>query len=181
MAKTQSRVQLQKGEAAPTFSLPTIDGEMYSLLRADKKGVLVIFMCNHCPYVKARAAEMVALYQEFKDDIAFIGINPSDPDYAGEGAENMKVFAKERGIKFPYLRDEDGGVAKAYGATCTPDPFLFDADLRLVFHGRLVDALEPDEPVHERTMYENIQKLIRGVEIKDWFNPSLGCSIKFRA
>jgi hypothetical protein len=71
-------------------------------------------------------------------------------------------------------------VAKAYGATCTPDPFLFDKDFKLVFHGRLTDALEPQDEVHERTMHINIEKLLAGEKIDPWFNPSLGCSIKFK-
>src|SRR3989344_9355578 len=122
MAKTESHIQLEKGAVAPAFSLPGIDGRTHSLqeLAAGKKGILVLFMCNHCPYVKARMEEAVALYGEFKDDIAVVGINPSDPEYPGEGMEHMKAFASERGMAFPYLLDEDGSVAEEYGATCTP-------------------------------------------------------------
>jgi len=94
--------------------------------------------------------------------------------------ENMKAFAAERRIEYPYLLDEDGAVAKKYGATCTPDPFLFDEHAKLVYHGRLVDALEPSEEVRERTMRDTIQKMLRGEPIDPWFNPSLGCSIKFK-
>ena len=93
----------------------------------------------------------------------------------------MKAFAKERGITFPYLLDEDGRVAKAYGATCTPDPFLFDKDRALVFHGRISDALEPQDTPQEFTMRENMQKLLKGESVEPWFNPSLGCSIKFKS
>src|SRR3989344_1147266 len=198
MVKTESRIQLEKGTTAPAFSLPGIDGRTHSLqdIAAGKKGTLVLFRCNHCPYVKARMEEVVALHKEFGDQIAFVGINSSDPEYPGEGMEHMKAFAEERGIAFPYLLDEDGSVAKEYGATCTPDPFLFEAstgsastlsgvervdkDFKLVFHGRLVDALEPQEPVTERTMREAIQILLAGKVIEPWFNPSLGCSIKFK-
>ena len=202
MAKTESLSKLQKGDMAPAFELPGIDGRTYGLedFRGNA-GLLVLFMCNHCPYVKARIGEAVALHEEFGlpgqgDRIAFVAINPSDPEYPGEGTEASAEFARERGITFPYLYDEDGSVAKAYGATCTPDPFLFEAstgsastlsgvervdkDFRLVFHGRLVDALEPQEPVTERTMREAIQNLLAGKVIEPWFNPSLGCSIKFK-
>ena len=182
VAKTESRQELQKGDAAPAFELPGIDGRPHSLSElAGKEGTLIVFMCNHCPYVKARVAEVVALHKEFGDRIAFVGINSSDPDYSGEGMENMKAFAEERGMEFPYLLDEDGAVAKRYGATCTPDPFLFDKGIKLVFHGRLVDALEPSEPVKERVMQGNMRKLLAGESIEPWFNPSLGCSIKFKA
>ena len=181
MAKTESRIQLKQGDPAPSISLPGIDGRTYTLENLKgTRGLLVIFMCNHCPYVKARMAEIVALHKEFGEKVAVVGINSSDPDYPGEGLENMKAFAKERGIVFPYLLDENGATARAYGATCTPDPFLFDADRKLVFHGKLVDALEPEDAVSERTMKKNIEKLINGESIEPWFDPSLGCSIKFK-
>ena len=181
MAKTESRVQLKRGDSAPAFSLPGIDGRTYTLESLKgTRGLLVIFMCNHCPYVKARMAEIVSLHETFGNRIAIVGINSSDPDYPGEGLENMKAFAAERGITFPYLLDENGATARAYGATCTPDPFLFDKDMKLVFHGRISDALEPSDTPTEFTMEENIQKLLRGEEVEPWFNPSLGCSIKFK-
>lgn len=181
MVKTESFNRIQKGDAAPPFTLSGIDGRSYSLEDfASKVGLLVLFMCNHCPYVKARMGEIAALSKEFGERISFVGINSSDPDYPGEGMENMKVFAKERGMTFPYLIDEDGAVAKAYGATCTPDPFLFDAGMKLVFHGRISDALEPENIPQEFTMKENVQKLLTGKPIEPWFKPSLGCSIKFK-
>ncbi len=182
MAKTESGTLIQKGARAADFSLPGTDGRTYSLKDfSGKEGLFILFMCNHCPYVKARMKEVVALQKEFGDRIAFVGINSSDPDYPGEGMENMQAFAKERGMEFPYLLDEDGSVAKAYGATCTPDPFLFDRGMKLVFHGRLVDALEPQEPIHERTMQSAMLKLLASEPIDPWFNPSLGCSIKFKS
>jgi len=156
MVKTESFNRIQKGDTALPFTLPGIDGRSYSLEDfASKDGFLILFMCNHCPYVKARMEEIVALHKEFGDRVTFVGINSSDPDYPGEGIENMKVFAKEHGMIFPYLIDEDGAVAKAYGATCTPDPFLFDAGMKLVFHGRISDAVEPQDPVHEHTMKDS--------------------------
>ena len=181
MAKTESLSKLQKNDSAHDFSLPGIDGVTHSLNELKGEGgTFVLFMCNHCPYVKARTEEVVALHKEFGSTISFVGINSSDPEYPGEGMPAMKAFAAERGISFPYLLAEDGAVARAYGATCTPDPFLFDTDLKLVFHGRIVDALEPTEEVHEHTMHEGMRKLIKGEAIEPWFNPSLGCSIKFK-
>ena len=182
MAKTESRIQLRRADAAPEFDLPGIEGRSYRVedLRG-KEGLFVFFMCNHCPYVKARMAEVVSLYEEFGARISFVGINSSDPNYPGEGMENMKAFAQARGIAFPYLLDEDGSVAKAYGATCTPDPYLFDKDMGLVFHGRISDALEPEDSPKEFTMRDNMQKLLRGELVEPWFNPSLGCSIKFKS
>lgn len=181
MAKTESISKLQKGDIAPDFQLPSADDRTYALGDfGNRMGTFVLFMCNHCPYVKARMEEVVKLHQEFGQKIAFVGINSNDPEYPGEGMENMKVFAQERNIQFPYLLDEDGAIAKQYGATCTPDPFLFDGERKLVFHGRIVDAFEPQEKVREHTMRENMQKLVNGETIEPWFNPSLGCSIKFK-
>ncbi len=178
----ESRIQLKKGDTAPDFALPGVDGKTCSPKDVrGTKGLLVIFMCNHCPYVKARMEEVIALHKEFANDIAFVGINSSDPAYPGEGMENMRTFAKEWKMAFPYLMDEDGAVAKAYGATCTPDPFLFDASRKLVFHGRISDALEPGDMAQEFTMRENIQKLLHGELVEPWFNPSLGCSIKYKS
>lgn len=177
----ESQQKLQQRDLAPEFELPGIDGEIYALQDLpNNKGLLVIFMCNHCPYVKARMQEINELRKQFSGSIAFVGINSNDPDYDGEGMDNMKEFAKEYGMEFPYLMDEDGEVAKAYGATCTPDPFLFDQNLELVFHGRISDALQPDDEVTEETMKDVIMSMLAGESIDPWFNPSLGCSIKFK-
>lgn len=181
MAKTESdNTKLTKGDQAPDFQLPGIDGESHALEDvAGPEGTLIVFMCNHCPYVQARITDIVKLHEEFGERIGVVGINSNDPDYPGEGMEKMKEFAEERNIRFPYLLDEDQQVARKYGATCTPDPFLFDGEGRLVFHGRITDALEPDDETTEETMKLKIRALLAGEEIDDWFNPSLGCSIKF--
>jgi peroxiredoxin len=174
-------MQLHKADSAPPFVLPAIDGRAVSLFDlSGREGLFVFFMCNHCPYVKARIGEVVELHKEFGQRIAFVGINSSDPEYPGEGMENMRMFANDQRMTFPYLLDEDGSAAKAYGATCTPDPFLFNKEMKLVFHGRIVDALEPQEPVREHTMRENMRKLLAGEPIEPWFDPSVGCSIKFK-
>ncbi|MEE8132883.1 MAG: redoxin domain-containing protein, partial [Nitrososphaerales archaeon] len=109
-----------------------------------------------------------------------VGINSNDPDYEGEGFENMIRFAKERNMNFPYLLDETQNVAKAYGAVCTPDPFLLDSSKKLVFHGRINDAMEPDDKFRTPTMAINIRKLLDGEKIEKTFDPSLGCSIKWK-
>jgi hypothetical protein len=122
---------------------------------------------------------IVKLQEKWGDKIAFVGINSNDPEYEGEGMEKMKEFAKERNMQFPYLLDETQEVARLYGATCTPDPFLFDKDQNFVFQGRIDDGLEPGQEVKENTMDENIQKLLLKEEISDELKPSMGCSIKW--
>ncbi len=145
-----------------------------------KEGLLVIFMCNHCPYVKAKIGTIVRLYEKWGGRVSFAGINSNDPEYEDEGMENMKIFSKERNISFPYLLDETQETAKAYGATCTPDPFLFDKDFKLAFHGRIDDALGPGQEAKKHTIDENISKMLSGEEIADEFKPSMGCSIKWK-
>ena len=181
MALTESQIKLNAGDEAPDFQLKGVDEKTYSL--GDFEGVegfLIIFMCNHCPYVKAKIDDLNALYEKFNNKIAIIGINSNDPEYPGEGMEHMKEFAQERNIKFTYVLDDTQEVAKSYGATCTPDPFLFDKDKKLVFHGRINDAMEPDDTSSENTMELNIEKMLQGESIDPSFNPSRGCSIKWK-
>jgi thiol-disulfide isomerase/thioredoxin len=136
-------------------------------------------MCNHCPYVKAKIDAMVRLAEKWGDTIGFVGINSNEPNYEGEGMKNMKLFVQERNIQFPYVLDETQEVAKAYGAVCTPDPFLFDREQKLVFHGRIDDAFNPGDTPKEHTMEENIEKMLRGEEVAEETKPSMGCSIKW--
>ena len=176
----ESVQKLKYGDTAPDFDLEGIDGSRYSLeTSTGMEGLLVIFMCNHCPYVQAKMPAIVDLHEKFGERIGFIGINSNDPEYPGEGMENMKSFAAERGIAFAYVLDNTQEVAKAYGATCTPDPFLFDREQKLVFHGRINDAMEPGDEAKEHTMEMKIQQLLAGEEIADEFKPSMGCSIKW--
>ena len=180
MALTQSFQKLNRGDKAPDFSLLGVDGKIYTLSDvARKEGLLVIFMCNHCPYVKAKIDAIVKLQEKWGDRVGFVGINSNDPNYEGEGMENMKLFAKERNIQFPYVLDETQEVAKAYGAVCTPDPLLFDREQKLAFHGRIDDAFNPGDTPKEHTMDANIQNLLTGKEISDELKPSAGCSIKW--
>lgn len=180
MVLTTSQAKLQVGDKAPNFNLEGIDGKIYSLDDfASYEGMFLVFICNHCPYVQAKIAAIAQLHGKFMDEIAVVGINSNDPAYPGEGMENMKKFAKERGIKFPYLLDSTQEIAKAYGATCTPDPFLFNKERELVSHGRINNALEPGDIPTEQTMEINIQRMLDGETIEKPFEPSMGCSIKW--
>jgi peroxiredoxin len=179
MARTYSIQKLGLGTKAIDFNLLGVDGRYYTLKDFKKDLLLIIFMANHCPYVRARMNDINELYERFKDRVDIVGINSNDPKYEGEGYENMKLFAKEFNIKFPYLFDEKQEVAKAYGAVCTPDPFLFDKDRRLVYHGRINDAMSPDAKPTVNIMAINIEKILKGERIDKWFDPSVGCSIKW--
>ncbi len=181
MAKMESVVSLKTGDSAPDFSLKGIDDEMHSLNDYSKKGLLVIFMCNHCPFVKAKVEAIKEIHNRFKDDISIVGINSNDSvKYPDDNFESMKNVAEEKGLEIDYLVDETQDIAKKYGAVCTPDPFLFDSEKKLVFHGRIDDAMNPEAQVTEKVMINNIEKFLNGQKIEKDFDPSIGCSIKWK-
>mgnify|MGYP001569640786 CR=1 FL=1 len=172
MALTYSQT-IPSGAKAPDFSLLGIDGKNYSL--ADfkgKKALVIIFMCNHCPYVKACIDRLIALQNEFGTAGAqFVGINANDEkDYPEDGFENMKEFVAERKINFPYLRDETQETAKAYTAVCTPDIFVYDENLGLAYHGR----------IENNELAEALKALLAGEKPNKDQKPSMGCSIKWK-
>ena len=186
MVQMESEDVLARGDEAPSFSLPGVDGEMHALADyADEyDAVLVVFTCNHCPYAQAKFEELNRLAEDY-DDLAVVGINPNDEtQYPDDDAETMREWVEDGRIRYDaYLRDESQAVAAAYGATCTPDPFLLDNDegtFRLVYHGRLDDAMNPDDDPTEREMAAIVERLLAGEEIDDEFRPSRGCSIKWR-
>lgn len=177
MVLIESQVKLARGDAAPGFELPGTDGRDHRLAEYSKEGLLVVFMCNHCPYVKAKLPEILRLHEKFGGRIDVVGINSNDAEsYPEDSFDAMK----EAGLPIDYLADATQETARRYGATCTPDPFLFDRDHRLVFHGRLDDAMSPDAQASEKTMESNIEKLLAGTPIEKDFDPSIGCSIKWK-
>ncbi len=182
MAKTLSSQTLKKNDTAPSFRLMGTDDKFYSLEDFRSKCLLIVFICNHCPYVKARLADLVSLQNKFStSELQIVGINSNDPSYQDEGFENMVKFSKQNILNFPYLMDETQQIAKSYGAVCTPDPFLFDQNRRLVFHGKINDAMEPEMIPHVHVMEKNIRKLLNGEIIEKDFDPSIGCSIKWKS
>lgn len=181
MVKTASSPQVLKvGSQAPDFKLKGADGRTHSFHDYKSKTTLVVFICNHCPYVKARIGDLVALQSKFKpSELQVIGINSNDPNYKDEGFENMVVFSEHYRLNFPYLIDDSQDVARAYGAVCTPDPFLF-VDGRLAFHGKINDALEPEAKPAIPVMENNVRRLLKGENLEKDFDPSIGCSIKWK-
>jgi hypothetical protein len=139
-------------------------------------------MCNHCPYVLAKLDAINKLYSTYRPkNVAFVGINSNNnPDYPEDDFEHMKKFAYEKQIKFPYLFDETQDVAKAYGAVCTPDPFVFDASMRLAYHGRIDDAMSPGASPTTNDLADALDDILVGRVPKGQFKPSRGCSIKWR-
>ena len=182
MVLLESKITLKTGDSAPDFSLKGIDDEIHSLESyAKNKGLLVIFMCNHCPYVKAKIDAIKQIHEKFSENIAVVGINSNDStEYPDDSFESMKKVADEKGMKFDYLVDDKQDVAKRYGAVCTPDPFLFDEDRKLIFHGRIDNAMNPDATATENIMQNNLKKFLAGEKIEKDFDPSIGCSIKWK-
>jgi len=182
MVLLESQIKLKTGDRAPDFDLMGIDDKTHSLENyKDYDALLVIFICNHCPYVKAKVEAIKEIHDKFKDTVALVGINSNDTiNYPDDSFENMKKIAEEKGIKFDYLVDDSQEIAKKYGAICTPDPFLFDKERKLVFHGRIDNAMNPDDATTEKTMIINIEKLLAGEKIEKDFDPSIGCSIKWK-
>src|SRR3989338_5946245 len=132
--------KLKAGDLAPDFSLRGTDGKVHSLSAyRGARALLVVFMCNHCPYVKAKFGRLGQIHSRYSRlGVRMAGINSNDPEnYPEDSFEAMKALALGQGWKFDYLFDESQETARKYGAVCTPDPFLFDSDFKLVFHSRI--------------------------------------------
>ena len=173
------------GFAAPPFTLPdTVSGKEMSLYElASGKGTVVMFICNHCPYVKHVIEGIVSLANNYiPRGIAFIAISSNDADnYPEDSPEKMKETALKLGFPFPYLYDESQEVAKAYSAACTPDFSIFDGDLKCVYRGPLDDSRPGNDiPVTGRDIRHALDALLTGEKISDDQVPSVGCNIKWK-
>ena len=175
---------LPVGTPAPPFSLPGTDGRTWSLDDfADAKVLVVVFTCNHCPYAKACEDRLVALSRDYADaGVRLVAINPNDASTHPEDSfERMVERAEEKGFDFPYLRDETQEVARAYDAACTPDPFVFDAERRLVYNGRIDDSWRDESAVTRRDLRQVIDATLEGrPHGLEEVVPSMGCSIKWK-
>ncbi len=171
------------GSSAPNFAnLPSVDGKQYQLTDfADKQILIVIFMCNHCPYVQAIIERLVSLQADYKDkNLQIIGINPNDAvKYPDDSLEKMKEFAQEKNVNFIYVRDDSQEVAKAYKAQCTPDIFVYNENRALIYHGRLDDNWKDESQVTEQDLRSAIDLYLNTKDVVEKQIPSMGCSIKW--
>jgi peroxiredoxin len=161
----------------------SVDGKDVTIAKvAGKKGTLVVFTCNHCPYAKAWEERIVELGNAYaKKGVGVILINPNDPaKNAGDGIEGTAARAKERGMQFPYALDETSGVARSFGAEKTPEAFLFDKDGKLVYHGTIDDNHEDGSKVSKRFLKDALEAVLTGKAPGVQETKSLGCTIKFR-
>ena len=174
--------KLKKGEKAPEFRLKATDEKDYSSENFKGKILLMVFMCNHCPYVQPKFDYLSELQEKFEGKLQVIGINSNSPEIEKEDSfENMKKYAEKKGFKFLYLFDKTQETAKKFGAVCTPDPFLFDEKGKLVYHGRIDDAhMKEHEKGKTKEIEDAILQLVSGKTVSVKEEPSMGCSIKWK-
>jgi peroxiredoxin len=174
---------VELGWQAAAFDLPGTDGKRHTLESVrGRNGTVVMFICNHCPYVKAVVDKIVRDMGELAaQGIGSVAVMSNDPaDYPEDSFANMKTFAAQHRFGFPYVIDETQDVARAYGAVCTPDFFGFDRDLRLAYRGRLDASGRSSDPNARRELYEAMLEVARSGKAPATQNPSVGCSIKWR-
>ena len=193
MVLTESNM-FELGSPCPSFALPNVDGTTVSLADMAGKPLVVMFICNHCPYVKHIAPELAKLGKDYAErEIEIVAIQSNDiVEYPDDGPEQMKAESAERGYTFPYLLDETQEVAKSFNAACTPDFFLFDASHKLVYRGQL----DSSRPVRiESGVYDSDADPANGSDLRAAMDtvlggetpdpesqiPSAGCNIKWKS
>lgn len=172
------------GEAAPAFSLPGVDGKTRSLSDfASAKALVVVFSCNHCPYVLAYEDRLIAVQRDYAAQGAqVVAINANDAQgYPEDSFENMRRRAAEKKFNFPYLRDEAQAAAKTYGATHTPHLFAFDAERRLAYTGKIDDNWSDAQGVSRAFLKEALDDMLAGRAPRTPQTHAIGCTIKWKA
>lgn len=174
--------KLKIGSKAPDFNLPATDGKYYSLKSfTDKKGLIVIFSCNHCPYVQAYEERIKQIQNDFEKDIYVAAISSNeDVNYPEDSFEEMKKRAAQKQFNFPYLHDETQEIARLYGATHTPEIFLFDQKRELVFHGKIDDNWQDEKSVRTKYLRNAVEELLGNQKISVPETFTIGCTIKWK-
>jgi peroxiredoxin len=176
---------LALGTPVPDFNLPDTEGDMVSPADfSHTTALLVIFMCNHCPFVKHVFSELVKLIREYqKKGVVVVGISSNDVgSFPEDSPEMMAEIARKAGFTFPYLYDQSQEVAKAYHAACTPDFFLFDRKRKLVYRGQMDDSRPGNNiPVTGKDLRAAMDAVLEGKEVDKKQKPSLGCNIKWKS
>jgi peroxiredoxin len=184
MAATET-LQIPLGFPAPNFSLPdTVGGRTLSFSDVrGEKATVVMFICNHCPYVIHVKDELARLAKEYQPKgVGFVAISSNDVSrYPEDAPEKMKTFAEANGFSFPYLYDESQETARAYFAACTPDISIFNADDLCVYRGQLDDSRpKNDKPVNGKDLREALNAMLEGKPVNPLQIPSIGCNIKWK-
>ena len=183
MEMNTSNLKIKIGDKAPDFKLPGVDGKAYSIHDFKGKSALVlVFMCNHCPYVMTYIERLKAIQSEFGiKGLQVIGINSNDQvNYPDDSFEKMIEMANAKKLNFIYLRDEDQHVATAYGAQCTPECFVFDGERKLRYHGRVDDSYKDEKSVQVQDLRNAADAVIHKRKVAIELTAAIGCSIKWR-
>jgi peroxiredoxin len=174
---------LKTGATAPAFDLRGIDGKQHTLESArGPNGIVVMFICNHCPYVKAVADKMTRDMADLaRLGVGSVAINSNDAaTYPEDSFDNMKKFAAQHRFGFPYVYDETQDVARAYDAVCTPEFYGFDRDLKLAYHGRLDASGRSSDPHARRELFDAMSAVAQRKPVAGPQVPAFGCSIKWK-
>ena len=174
--------KLRIGDEAPDFRLPGVDGHTFSLDSfAGAEILVVMFTCNHCPYVQAYEDRLIAIQRDYADRaVRLVAINSNDAQgYPEDGFEQMVERAREIGFNFPYLRDESQEAAGAFGAQCTPEIFVFDKQRLLHYHGRVDDNWKYPEAARQHDLRDALDALLAGGPVAKPENRAIGCSLKW--
>ncbi len=174
---------MKLGDPAPDFKLKGTDGRDHSRSDfKDAKALVVVFSCNHCPYVVAYEDRIIAVQADYKDrGVSFAVINSNDDvNYPEDSFEKMVLRAKQKGFNFPYLRDETQATARAYAATHTPHLFVFDASRRLAYTGKIDDNWERPQDVTRRFLRDALDDLVSGKSPRVAETHAIGCTIKWK-
>ncbi len=182
MAQTPSKM-IALGSKIPSFKLREVQSDVFQSEKFGEKALLVIFMCNHCPYVLHLLPALVSLSSNYSErGLKVLGINSNDiKNYPEDSPEKMLELIKKFNINFPYLFDETQEVAKAFDAACTPDFFLYDSNRKLVYRGQFDDSRPKNQlPVTGRDLRQAIDDLLNGRQLSHEQRPSTGCNIKWK-
>ena len=174
--------KLQIGSPLPAFNLLGIDEKYYSPAKFnDTELLVVVFGCNHCPYVQANEQRLIEIQNDYKDSVQIIEINSNDDvGYPEDSFENMKIRANDKGYNFPYLRDDIQQTAKDFGATHTPEIFVFNKKRKLVYHGKIDDNWQNPEQVKTKYLRKALDETLGGNEVSVPETYSIGCTIKWK-
>lgn len=172
------------GTACPPFRLPAVDGKTYGLDDfAGARALVVMFICNHCPYVKAVEDRLIGLAREYGPrGVQFVGVCANDAQsYPDDAFDQLAERWRDKQYGFPYLHDDAQTVARTFGAVCTPDIFVYDSERRLAYRGRIDDSWKDPQKVTRRELAQALDALLAGTQPAADQRPSLGCSIKWKS